>query len=44
MNDVVLEDMTVHLVNANRTITLADGTGFDSQNPSNVRSCFRMLR
>jgi hypothetical protein len=39
MNDVVLEDMTVHLVNANRTITLADGTGFDSQNPSNVRSC-----
>lgn len=39
MNDVVLEDMTVHLVNANRTITLANGTGFDSQNPSNVRSC-----
>ena len=39
MNDIVLEDMTVHLVNANRTITIADGTGFDSQNPSNVRSC-----
>lgn len=43
MNDIVLEDMTVHLVNANRTITIPDGTGFDSQNPTNVRSCLGVV-
>ena len=43
MNDIVLEDMTVHLVNANRTMTIPDGTGFDSENPSNVRSCLGVV-